>query len=465
MKYRTRASLERELATLRKNLNTLEEQRAKYGMEAPLRVLNAIDDHRQAIKLVEAALRGELDTATLEDELRIINISQAGTVVVSPPERRGMRLWAGLAALAIVIVGLILGALSLGGNWQPATPTPFPPPRSESISEFDGMFVSAIAQNPKSGDLWISVFTDKMPGGVYRYTRGEGLAFFGQKQEGSGPQADVLSILGRMNGEVWLGTDGAGVTALLAGAETPSADDDRWRTYTIADGLIGSQVLAMAEDQQGNVWFGTFDGLGRLTPQGEWLYYHPQTGWIRDLQALPEEDRPVAYAICVDEVSGDVWVATSEALLRWPASDLEGQPVRYSRENALSDKEKMGAGSFISLTFDQEGRPWVGTTKGFVSVLEAGVKTHDRGDDRWQTYAVAPEVDTALVLALLPLPDGRVLAGTTGGGLRIYVPGPDPWTGYTEAGRDVTALFLEEDERVWIGTGQGLRLWDLQPMP
>jgi tetratricopeptide (TPR) repeat protein len=69
MKDRTRASLERELATLRKNLNILEGQRAQYGIDAPLRVLNAIDDHHQAIELVEAALREELDTAELQDEL------------------------------------------------------------------------------------------------------------------------------------------------------------------------------------------------------------------------------------------------------------------------------------------------------------------------------------------------------------------------------------------------------------
>jgi len=69
MKYRTRASLERELAHLRKNLNILEEQRAKYGIDAPLRVLNAVDEHRQAIELVEAALREELDTAKLQGEL------------------------------------------------------------------------------------------------------------------------------------------------------------------------------------------------------------------------------------------------------------------------------------------------------------------------------------------------------------------------------------------------------------
>ncbi len=91
------------------------------------------------------------------------------------------------------------------------------------------------------------------------------------------------------------------------------------------------------------------------------------------------------------------------------------------------------------------------------------METHDERDDRWQTYAIAPEVDTAIVLALLPLPDSRVLAGTTEGGLRIYDPGLDLWAGHTDFGLNVMALFLEEEEeRVWIGTSQGLFLWDLR---
>jgi ligand-binding sensor domain-containing protein len=394
---------------------------------------------------------------------RIIHIAQAGTVIVSPPARRGLRLWVSLAALAIVAVGLILGALSFGGDRQPGTPTPFPPPQVEPISALEGMAVSAIAQNPQNGDLWVSVLTDKTPGGVYRYTRGEGLTFFGQ--EGEKPRADVQAILGRANGEVWFATRGEGVTALLAGAGTPSTDDDRWQTYTVADGLIGSKLLAMAEDWQGNIWFGTFDGLCRLTPGGEWLYYHPETGWTGDRQALPE-DPPVAHAIRVDGM-GDVWVGTSEALLRWPADDLErGQPIRYSREDALSNEDRIGPGCLVSLAFDNEGRLWVCTAAGFVSVLTAGVETHDERDDRWQTYAIAPEVDTAIVLALLPLPDSRVLAGTTGGGLRIYDPGLDLWAGHTDFGLNVMALFLEEEEeRVWIGTSQGLFLWDLRSIP
>jgi len=119
MKYRTKASLERELATLRKNLNILEEQRAKYGIDAPLRVLNAIDDHRQAIKLVEAALREELDTAALKDELAkltflhdrpIINIwlLQGPVEAVGTAIRRHWPTILALLALEAVILGAYL---------------------------------------------------------------------------------------------------------------------------------------------------------------------------------------------------------------------------------------------------------------------------------------------------------------------------------------------------------------------
>ena len=394
---------------------------------------------------------------------RIIQIAQAGTVIVSPPPRERMRLWAGLAALAVVVViVLVLSVLYPGGDQQSATPTPFLPLWAEPIPAFEGKAVSAIAQNPQNGDLWISVLPGTTPGGVYRYTRGEGLTFFEQGDEI--PQADVEAILGRADGEIWLGTYGAGVAVFLAGDETPSTDDDQWQTYTVADGLMGSEVLAIAEDRQGNIWFGTFDGLCLLTPRGEWLYYHPETGWTDDLKALPAENRPIGYAICVDG-TGDVWLATSEALLRWPGDDLEGQPTRYRREDTLSEKDKIGAGGFVSLAFDNEGRPWVGTTKGFVSVLERGVETHDESDDHWQTYAIAPKVGTAIVLALLPMPDGRVLAGTTGGGLRVYDPGLVLWKGYPEFGLDVRALFLEEEERLWTGTSQGLFLWDLRSTP
>lgn len=48
------------LAKLHKNLNYLEERKAKYGGNVPLDLLNQIDDHKQAIILTDQAIAGEI---------------------------------------------------------------------------------------------------------------------------------------------------------------------------------------------------------------------------------------------------------------------------------------------------------------------------------------------------------------------------------------------------------------------
>jgi ligand-binding sensor domain-containing protein len=391
---------------------------------------------------------------------------QADTVIVSQPERGKLSLWVGLTALAVIGGGVILAALSFVGNRQPATPTAYSMPQVEPVEEFGSQTVSAIAQNPQNGDIWIAI-TEGQKSGLHRFTRGEGWTSF-EPGEGK-PQAEVQAILGRTNGEMWFATQGEGVTALLAGAGTLSEDDDCWQTYHTADGLIGSKLLAIAEDQWGNIWFGTYSGLCVLTPEGKWRYYDHETGcWTDDLPALPtEEERPKAHAIRVDG-TGDVWAAMGSVLLRWSAGELGCQSTHYSREGALSNESRIGPGLLISLAFDEESRPWVGTTEGAVSVLKEGSRTRAKGDDKWQTYhEIAPDVDTAFVLVLLPLPDdGPVLAGTVGGGLRVRPPGATSWTGHPEFGTIATALFWEEEEkRVWIGTSQGLFLWRIPSAP
>lgn len=132
MKYRTRASLERELATLRRNLNILEEQRAKYGIiDVPLKLSNTFEDHHQAIKLVEAALRGELDAVTLEAELeglllgrerRIVNIwlLQAPWEAITAGIRRHWPAILTLLGLEAITLGVYLAFKSryLIPSWQ-----------------------------------------------------------------------------------------------------------------------------------------------------------------------------------------------------------------------------------------------------------------------------------------------------------------------------------------------------------
>lgn len=57
------------LAELNKNLNILQEREAKYGGNAPLELLNQINDHQQAINLTKQAIMGYISQAELEEAL------------------------------------------------------------------------------------------------------------------------------------------------------------------------------------------------------------------------------------------------------------------------------------------------------------------------------------------------------------------------------------------------------------
>ena len=78
--------LKTKLTMLNKNLNTLQEREAKYGGNAPLELINQIDDHYTAIDLVEGALAGELTEEELEEELAPLNLA-LGRPLVKPGAR------------------------------------------------------------------------------------------------------------------------------------------------------------------------------------------------------------------------------------------------------------------------------------------------------------------------------------------------------------------------------------------
>jgi hypothetical protein len=58
------------LSKLHKNLNFLEERKAKYATNAPLDLLNQIDDHKKAIDLTKQAIGGELTEAEWQEAMK-----------------------------------------------------------------------------------------------------------------------------------------------------------------------------------------------------------------------------------------------------------------------------------------------------------------------------------------------------------------------------------------------------------
>lgn len=65
------------LQRTQQNLATLKEREAKYGGNAPVELLNQIEDHQQAIALTEQAIQGELGRAEWQEALEplLVNIN------------------------------------------------------------------------------------------------------------------------------------------------------------------------------------------------------------------------------------------------------------------------------------------------------------------------------------------------------------------------------------------------------
>lgn len=55
---------------LNKNVNILQERKAKFGINAPLELLNQIDDHKKAIDLTRQAITGELSEVEWREALK-----------------------------------------------------------------------------------------------------------------------------------------------------------------------------------------------------------------------------------------------------------------------------------------------------------------------------------------------------------------------------------------------------------
>lgn len=184
------------------------------------------------------------------------------------------------------------------------------------------------------------------------------------------------------------------------------------RQLTVRDGLSQNNVLTMARDGRGFMWFGTEDGLARFDGKEFKVYRAPGRS----------------------------------------ADGATAAPGPSSNEVAavLADGEHL----------------WVGTRGG-------GLDRFDLRHERWQRIAApgsSAGLSSPVVTTLLRLPSGELLVGTDGGGLnrlRVAADGSaevSHWARSADGkglpGDRVWSLAPARDGAVWVGTRDGVALFD-----
>ncbi|MEW5959403.1 MAG: tetratricopeptide repeat protein [Chloroflexota bacterium] len=121
----TKAQLQKCLEKLYKNLNSLQEKKAKLGLDVSSTIVNQIDDHQEAIELVSQAIEGRLSEKELEEKLAPLTIdlqscTQPGFLAAIPKSF----LVGGLAVGLVIALLLFLITPQAQFLAPPPTPTP-----------------------------------------------------------------------------------------------------------------------------------------------------------------------------------------------------------------------------------------------------------------------------------------------------------------------------------------------------
>lgn len=201
-------------------------------------------------------------------------------------------------------------------------------------------------------------------------------------------------------------------------------------SWGLNDGLPSSEVLAIAQDQDGFLWLGTDTGLVRFDG----------TRFLRWSGATT----PRSIRALLITPSGELWAGLGEdgGVLRY-VRDGAGR-LRLEREYGLG--EGLAAGAVRSLAIDCEGTVWAGHLGGLFRFSA----------DRWTRWT-ARGLEKVEVHALLVDATGRLLVGTPHGVL-VSRP-PDHEIFELDAGgvtrRDpVLSISVDENGGIWRTDGR-----------
>jgi ligand-binding sensor domain-containing protein len=299
-------------------------------------------------------------------------------------------------------------------------------------------YVNAAIRDTR-GDLWLA--TDS---GVTRVSRsGTTLSWRSFGQQAGLPHAWVRGLASEVGDRIWAAT-AAGVGKF---------DGTQWSAFTVTDGLVSNDVLAVAVDSSRYKWFGTNgSGVSRLDDKGTasrgddvWTTFTTTHGLAGDLVT--------AVAAAAD---GSVWFGT----LGSGVSRLQnGTWSNFNVTNGLPN-------NYVTrIAVNGAGEVWVGTVDG-VGRFNGGI---------WTTYGVGDGLLGSDVVAFGFDAKGRVYFGTLYNGLHrlddrgTLAKADDWWTNFTPTNpvlwRQVRGLLVDGDDNVWLGTyGGGLNVMNIRPM-
>ncbi|RLQ23646.1 response regulator [Seongchinamella sediminis] len=302
--------------------------------------------------------------------------------------------------------------------------------------------------------------------------------------------AGINRILVTSDNKLWAAQTDLGISILdLDNGELALIEHDENSNTS----LSSNRVLDIYEDNAGNIWVATYEGLNlynsnansfiRFTTSNAGLpeniiasVYQSREGqyWVGTVYGLVTGTKghfPVfdatsgnlssnAVNAFAETVDGSLWVATDNGLNR-----LKPDATKFEWLNEYTSPG-LSSSVVMSLLGDKETL-WIGTFDGGLNQLniltgELKVFKHSPTNPR--------SLGSNGVTSLLKTSDEMLLIGTFGGGLSLYSNRDGSFTNYQNApGNEnsissdrVIALFEDSLGNIWVGTEDGLNRFDIE---
>ena len=348
---------------------------------------------------------------------------------------------------------------------------------SEGLDRFDPSTgqIATYRHDPKDPDSlghdWITEIVEDRSGTIWVGTRGGGLDRFdpgtgtfdhyrhNPEDPASLAQDDVRSILEDPAGVLWIATYGGGLDAF-------DPNDGTFAHYghdpIDLHSLSSDRIQSIYQSRAGLLWIGTRGGgVNRSDPISErFTHYRGDSGNLRrsgDYQVL---------ALHEDE-DGLLWIGTAGFGL--DALDRETGEWRHWQHDP-ADPNSLGSDTVYAIHEDASGTLWLGTAEGFYRFdRRAGGFTrlpHNPADPG--------DVKTETIFAITQDRRGILWLGTRGRGLSAFDPAtgtftyhqyrgdpnPGAWEKPTIGSNYVQDIVEDGSGRLWIGTEDGLNLYE-----
>lgn len=223
----------------------------------------------------------------------------------------------------------------------------------------------------------------------------------------------------------------------------------------IERGLSNNNVVSIAQDREGFIWFATKDGLNRFDANSFTVFRKSDT----NENSICSNILNRVYADPFDDV---VWIATEKNGI-----DAYNYKTRifthYEHDYSGQGKNSLSANGVTQITGDGKGNLWLAT-------YMAGIDFFDKSTGQFTNYSQSnvEGLVSNYNWYVMPDSDSRIYVGHVTDGLSIidintktainFKHQPDNPGSLPD--NTVTCIFKDSAKRIWVGTRNGLAIFD-----